>query len=290
MTLKQNPFFSIVIPTYERPSDLKKCLESLDFNVQSSRTRYEIIVTDDSKSNNSKRMVYNDFPKVIWSPGKHNGPAGNRNAGVERIKGDWIIFIDDDCIADKGYINAYYEAVLRNPEIVLYEGKIYPGRPKRTWAECCPENSNGGMFWTSNLCVKKSIFKKIGGFDEKFRVAYEDIDFAYRITSKGFKTKFVKNASVCHPWRTLKNECNNWKPKGFEVSELLLFIKKHPDAKEHNSLLVYLRNLLRMITTDLFKCIVKFKGDGINTLVSQIIATLLVIKELIFIKYRFKNA
>lgn len=287
MALKQYPFFSIVIPTFERPTDLRKCLESLDPHVQSSKTTYEIIVTDDSNSNKSKRMVYNDFPRVIWSPGKHNGPAGNRNAGVDRINGDWIIFIDDDCIADTGYINAYYNAILQNREIVLYEGKIYPDRPRRTWAECCPENSNGGMFWTSNLCVKKSIFREIGGFDEKFKVAYEDIDFAHRITSKGFKSKFVKDASVCHPWRTLKYEGNNWKPRGFEISELILFIKKHPDAKEHNSLLVYLRNLLRMITTDLLKCIIQFKGNGIKTLISQIITTVLVIKEITFIKYRF---
>ena len=141
------------------------------------------------------------------------------------------------------------------------------------------------MFWTSNLCVRKCTFLEIGGFDERFRVAYEDIDFAYRIKSKRFKSKFVKNASVCHPWRTLKYEGNNWKPKGFEVSELLLFIKKHPNADDHNSIFVYLRNLRRMITTDLLTCTFKFKGYGFKTLICQIITTILTIKELLIIKY-----
>ena len=275
-----NIFFSVVIPTYERPDDLRICLNSLSKDIQLGSPSYEIIVTDDSKSEGSKRMVEKEFPDVSWGKGKQNGPAGNRNAGVSRATGEWIVFIDDDCIADQRYISTYYNAIMQNPEIVLFEGRIYPDRPRKTWAECCPENSNGGMFWTSNLCVRKSTFLEIGGFDERFRVAYEDIDFAYRIKSKGFKSRFIKNASVCHPWRTLKYEGNNWKPKGFEISELLLFIKKHPNAKEHNSRLVYVRHLKRMITTDLLKCLFQFKGKGIQTLISQIMTTMMVIKKL----------
>ena len=273
-------FFSVVIPTYERPNDLRVCLHSLKEEFHADSPNYEFIVTDDSKSDESRTMVEREFPNVLWGKGKHNGPAGNRNAGVSRATGEWIVYIDDDCIADQRYISTYYNAIMQNPEIVLFEGRIYPDRPRKTWAECCPENSNGGMFWTSNLCVRKSTFLEIGGFDERFRVAYEDIDFAYRIKSKGFKSRFIKNASVCHPWRTLKYEGNNWKPKGFEISELLLFIKKHPNAKEHNSRLVYVRHLKRMITTDLLKCLFQFKGKGIQTLISQIMTTMMVIRKL----------
>ena len=273
-------FFSVVIPTYERPNDLRVCLHSLKEEFHADSPNYEFIVTDDSKSDESRTMVEREFPNVLWGKGKHNGPAGNRNAGVSRATGEWIVFIDDDCIADTRYISAYCNAIGQNPETDLFEGRIYPDRPRRTWAECCPENSNGGMFWTSNLCVRKSTFLEIGGFDERFRVAYEDIDFAYRIKSKGFKSRFIKNASVCHPWRTLKYEGNNWKPKGFEISEMLLFIKKHPNAKEHNSRLVYVRHLKRMITTDLLKCLFQFKGKGIQTLISQIMTTMMVIKKL----------
>jgi len=277
---KAKIFVSVVIPTYERTNDLRVCLHSLKEEFQVDSPNYEIIVTDDSRSDISRKMVEREFPDVSWGKGKQNGPAGNRNAGVSRATGEWIVFIDDDCIADTRYISAYCNAILQNPETILFEGKIYPDRPRRTWAECCPENSNGGMFWTSNLCVRKSTFLEIGGFDERFRVAYEDIDFAYRIKSKGFKSRFIKNASVCHPWRTLKYEGNNWKPKGFEISELLLFIKKHPNAKEHNSRLVYVRHLKRMITTDLLKCLFQFKGKGIQTLISQIMTTMMVIRKL----------
>ena len=286
MSEEDKIFFSVVIPTYERPNDLRVCLNSLSNEAQLVAPNYEIIVTDDSMSDVSKKIVEKEFPHVSWGKGKQNGPAGNRNAGVNRAKGEWILFIDDDCIAGKGYINAYYNAIMQNPEIVLYEGRIYPDRPRKTWAECCPENTSGGMFWTSNLCVRKSTFLEIGGFDERFRVAYEDIDFAYRIISKGLKSKFVRHASVCHPWRTLKHEGNNWKPKGFEVSELLLFIEKHPDAKEHNSPLVYSRHLIRMLIKDLPYVVFKLRFRGISILINKIITTTRTIAVTLLIKIK----
>ena len=281
-----NPVLSIVIPTFERPGDLKRCLESLSYQNQIGAPPFEIIVSDDSESNDSIILVEKEFPKVVLGKGKKNGPAGNRNAGVRRAKGVWIIFIDDDCIADKNFLNAYYKAIKDNPKAILFEGKIYPDRPRKTWAECCPENSHGDMFWTSNLCVKKEVFNKVGGFDERFKVAYEDIDFAYRVNSLGLQSKFVKEASVCHPWRTLKHEGNNWKPKGFEVYELFLFIKKHPNTYEHSSPQIYWRHLLRMLTTDLNKCLIEFKGAGIMVLISQSLTTLMVIMALTYNKFR----
>ena len=53
---------------------------------------------------------------------------------------------------------------------------------------------------------KKKVFEELGGFDEIFEVAYEDVDFAYRIKQDGKKMLFVKDAAACHPWRTLKRE------------------------------------------------------------------------------------
>ena len=279
-------FFSVVVPTYERPNDLRKCLDSLGHKKQGNEVRYEILVTDDSKSTRCRKLVEEEFSNISWGRGKRNGPAGNRNAGVERAKGKWIIFIDDDCIADKQFLNAYSKAIKDNPKAILFEGKIYPDRPRKTWAECCPENSHGNMFWTSNLCVKKEVFNKVGGFDERFKVAYEDIDFAYRVNSLGLQSKFVKEASVCHPWRTLKHEGNNWKPKGFEVSELLKFINKHPNSYEHSSIQKYCRHLLRMLTTDLKKCLIEFKGAGIMVLISQSLTTFTVIMALTYNKFR----
>ena len=140
---------------------------------------------------------------------------------------------------------------------------------------------------TGFMCIKKEVFYKVGGFDERFRIAYEDIDFAHRIHKGGFKTKFIKDASACHPWRTLKIEGNNWKPRGFELSELKLFIKKHPDAKNHNSPQVYLRHLIRMLSMDMIKCLLIFKARGLGVLLNQIVTTTLAL--FITLQLKFDN-
>ena len=259
---KSKLFFSVVIPTYERPVDLKVCLNSFSEIRQKGSPSFEIIVTDDSHSDESKRLIEREFPNVCWGKGKQNGPAGNRNAGVDRAKGEWIVFLDDDCIAQEGYLKAYANAIKANADTQVFEGRIFADRPRRTWAEGCPENEHGGMLWTSNLCVSRKLFMKMGGLDERFQVAYEDVDFALRLKQKKTDSIFVSEAAVCHPWRTLKQEGNNWKKVGYQFQELLIFLEKHPDQYPLHSAKVFLKNALRGLIKELPKGFFEFKGEG----------------------------
>jgi GT2 family glycosyltransferase len=268
------PFFSVVIPTYERPDELKKCLLSLRLENQKGAPMYEILVTDDSVTTRCKNLVTKDFPDASWGIGKRNGPAGNRNAGVNRAKGEWVVFLDDDCIASDGYLESYANAIVENKHTNVFEGRIFPDRPKRSWAEGCPENEKGGMLWTSNLCIKKSLFKELQGFDETFEVAFEDVDFAYRIKTAFQKTVFVYDASVCHPWRSLKAGGKNWKRKGYEIESIKLFTAKH-GITEITNWKLYFRNLLRMLTTDQIKSIVRYRNRGYSVHLFNIYLTFL---------------
>ena len=275
MTSKDNKLFSVVIPTYERPDDLEKCLDSLSNENQSDAPSYELIVTDDSRSDLCRILVEKQFPQVSWGKGKQNGPAGNRNAGVDRAQGEWIVFIDDDCIAQPGYLSAYAATIKTNPSLGALEGRIFPDRPRKTWAEGCPANETGGMFWTSNLCVKKSLFLELGGLDERFEVAFEDVDFAHRLAKAAVTTTFVHAAAACHPWRGLRSGGKNWKRKGYELESLALFLEKHPEAlTEHGSSATYLRHFRRMLTKDLAHCLFRLRGRGLDTLLAQASNTL----------------
>ena len=64
----------------------------------------------------------------------------------------------------------------------------------------------------------------MGGLDERFAIAYEDVDFALRLKKQNAPSYFVYSAGVCHPWRTLRNEGKNWKKKGYHIQELLIFL------------------------------------------------------------------
>ena len=281
MNSKGNPFFSVVVPTYERPDDLRRCLNALKPENQQDPPSYELIVTDDSHSNLCQILVEKEFPQVSWGKGKQNGPAANRNAGVARAQGEWIVFIDDDCIAQPGYLAAYESAIKSDPTLGALEGRIFPDRPRQTWAEGCPVNETGGMFWTSNLCVMKKIFLEMGGLDEQFQIAFEDVEFAYRIQKQKIPTSFEPKAAVCHPWRPLIGD-KNWKCQGYENDSLMKFLRKHPEAKQvYGNPKTYLRNLFRMISSDLFCCLIKLRGRGIRELCRQIIVTSSVLVALV---------
>ena len=288
MNEEGNIFFSVVIPTYERPDDLRICLNSLGKDIQLGSPSYEIIVTDDSKSYESRRMVESEFPNVFWGKGKQNGPAGNRNAGVERAKGEWIVFLDDDCIAQTGYLNAYADAIKANPEIQVFEGRIFADRPRITWAEGCPENEHGGMLWTSNLCVNRKLFMEMGGLDERFQIAYEDVDFALRLKQKEIHSIFASDAAVCHPWRTLKQEGNNWKKVGYQFQELQIFLEKHPGQYPIHSAKVFFRNALRGIIKEIPLGIIKFMGKGTLFKVQKTLQSLYCAYIVFRFKYRAK--
>jgi GT2 family glycosyltransferase len=283
---ESNLFFSVVIPTYERPDDLRICLNSLSTEVQLDAPTYEIIVSDDSSSDSSRILIEEDFPHVNWGEGKKIGPAGNRNAGVARAKGEWIVFLDDDCIAQEGYLNAYAEAIKANPDTQVFEGRIFADRPRKTWAEESPENEDGGMLWTSNLCIRRKLFVQMGGLDEKFEVAYEDVEFALRLRQLGYNHYFSYNASVCHPWRPVTANKSNWKKNGYQFQELLIFLKKHPDQYPLHSTKVFVKNATRGLFKDLIIGIFKFRGRGNIYKLSKIISSL----KAAYIVFLWKNS
>ena len=273
--------FSVVIPTFERPQDLQAALIALSQKKQLYKKTFEIIVSDDSNDDRSRLLIESKFNGVKWTPGKRNGPAGNRNSGAKIAKGEWLIFIDDDCIPESNFIQSYELAILQNPQINVFEGKIFPDRERKTWAEGCPENSFGGMLWTSNLCIKKNLFNQLGGFDERFRVAYEDVEFAHRLKQFQIKSLFIPNAAVCHPWRSLRSGGKNWKTKGYQIESLLLFLEKHKDAhNEFGRPALYLKNFIRIISKNLFYCLFKLRGRGIDILLSQALVSLQTFKIL----------
>src|SRR5205809_1112341 len=162
--------FSVIVPTCNRNDLLGSCLDKLAPATQKTATdSYEIIVTDDSKENSAKEFIERSYPWVRWVKGPKKGPAANRNNGAKYAAHDWLIFIDDDCIPNENLLNEYLKAIKCYPDCRAFEGAIFPDSwesLKKDMAEC-PVNTDGGCFWSANICVEKSLFEKVGGFNEQ---------------------------------------------------------------------------------------------------------------------------
>ncbi|WDF54464.1 glycosyltransferase family 2 protein [Mucilaginibacter sp. KACC 22063] len=196
---------SIVIPTFNRNDLLSKCLDSLALGTQKVDSVCEVIVTDDSPDELAKPLLQEKYPWARWVAGPRRGPAANRNNGVKEASGQWIIFLDDDCLPQKDWLKTYIEAIQTygDTENVL-EGYTDADRPKQRFDEEAPINKDGNKLWSCNFAIKKSLFIVLGGFDETFPyAAMEDIDFQQRVLAKT-SVKFLSDAKVIHPWRRIK--------------------------------------------------------------------------------------
>jgi len=223
---------SIIIPTCNRFDLLTKCLDGLSPKIQesSSQLKYEVIVTDDSSNDNTKIMLQKKYPEVLWVAGPCKGPAANRNNGASKASGDWLIFIDDDCHPDKNILSEYMNAILANPLIRAFEGRIYVNEPKSSFLHESPLNESGGFFWSCNICIERNLFEELNGFDSNFPfAAMEDVDFFRRMKVVTNKHMFVYEAAVMHPWRVNHKLIHTTLNRH---ASQLFYLEKHPKEKK----------------------------------------------------------
>lgn len=182
---------AVVIPTCNRPDTLAICLRALPSGAA-------IFVTDDSRDDRTREMIGWEFPTVQWIAGPKRGPAANRNHGARAADAEWIVFLDDDCIPQPGWLNA----LTAHLDADVIEGRtVCPDASDDPFCEFV-ENLNGDNFWSCNLAIRRSVLERLGGFDEDFtESAGEDMELATRIRKGGLRTVFAPGATVHHPAR-----------------------------------------------------------------------------------------
>lgn len=258
---------SVVIPTYQRLDLLSVCLERLNPVTQTIGSHsYEVIVTDDGQSVQAKAMIAEQYPWARWAPGPRRGPAANRNNGARQAIGEWLVFIDDDCIPDPGCLAAYEQAFQANSTASVFEGCTYVDRPRRSLAETAPLNESGGCLWSCNFAIRRDLFEEIGGFDPAFPYAcMEDVELRIRLEKRQVQQIFLKEASVCHPWRQTKG----WKAVKQYQESIFILLRLHPEMQKSINSRYYLSGLLRPILTSTLPGMIKFRGAGLGQAVIE---------------------
>jgi GT2 family glycosyltransferase len=194
---------SVIIPTCNRNDFLCRCLDALASGAHPINDEWEVIVTDDSKVNMARLLIADKYPWVKWIEGPKHGPAANRNNGAKLAQGEWLVFLDDDCIPQKEWLKSYIEVIQRG-EVQVLEGSTDADRPQCRFDEEAPINVDGNNLWSCNFAITRELFNRLNGFDETFPyAAMEDVDFYTRIL-KYVSIKFVAEALVIHPWREIK--------------------------------------------------------------------------------------
>ncbi len=108
------PRFSIIIPVYNRPNEVKELLESL---CQQTCTDFEVVIVEDGSSLPCNEVVreYSEALDVKYFFKENRGRSIARNYGMERSEGSYLIFFDSDCVIPREYIRILSRALDADP-------------------------------------------------------------------------------------------------------------------------------------------------------------------------------
>jgi GT2 family glycosyltransferase len=225
-----SPKVSVVVPTYKRHDLLARCLEALmaqDVDAE----HFEILIADDEANPATERLVDRwrrpDGPSIRWVPvTSTQGPAGARNAAWRAARSEVIAFTDDDCQPEPGWLRKGLTAMASGADAVT--GRvIIPLPPNPTDYERDAAGLSQAEFVTANCFVRRAALEAVGGFDERFTMAWrEDSDLQFSLLEHGFRIERAPDAVVVHPVRPARWGVSlRQQRKG--VFNSLLF-RKHP--------------------------------------------------------------
>ncbi len=208
---RKPPAVSVVIPTYNRREQLVRVVDALAG--QRDDDLFEVVVVSDGSSDGTDDYLRSGTTAMpVHAVFQANaGPASARNAGVNAARGDLIVFIDDDVVAQPGLVEAHRRAHEDRPEIVVIGPMLTPPdvelSPWVAWEQAMLDkqyvvlervrNAHYRNFYTGNASLERRSFLDAGGFDPKFRRA-EDVELAYRLRVAGSDFLYCPSARSLH--------------------------------------------------------------------------------------------
>jgi GT2 family glycosyltransferase len=198
----------VVIPTRGRVRQLKDCLRAVASSDYPA-TRLEVIVVDDDAqpTRTALTAVRNGLEVTVLESARR-GPAAARNAGARHARGDVLVFTDDDCRVDPGWLSALASSVAEGPaegaggHTVNELTDNHWSKVSQTIIDLVYAYQNGDaaharFVATNNLAVRTEAFRQVGGFDQSLRTA-EDRDFCRRWRAAGLELTYAPDAVVRH--------------------------------------------------------------------------------------------
>ena len=206
------PYFSVIIPVYNRPDEVRELLESLS---KQTLKDFEVLLIEDGSVNRCD-TVAQEFDKdlnICYFYKENSGRSLTRNYGMERASGEYLIFFDSDCIIPERYFEIV-KARLEEDYVDCFGGPdaahtSFSNLQKAISYSMTSFFTTGGIRGgkkgmekftprTLNMGFSKEVYKRVGGFKDMFG---EDIDLSLRIQKAGFHTVLIRDAFVYHKRR-----------------------------------------------------------------------------------------
>jgi hypothetical protein len=252
---------SIVIVNFNTLELLRACLQSIA--VDPSCREFEVIVVDNASTDGSVNMVKESYPHVQVVVNQSNeGFARPNNTGIRMALGRYILLLNSDTEVKPGairemmsFLESHPEAGACGPMLLYPDGTLQhsvKGFPT-LWTHWCDMFFLDKMFshtavfgrgemayfdyhrtqavdhvMASAFLVRREVCERVGLFDERFTIYYNDMDWCYRMVKAGWRIYYVYAAQTTHHMGQTVSKVN----RGFAYFEemhnnVMLFYRKH---------------------------------------------------------------
>lgn len=206
------PYFSVIIPVYNRPAEVEDLLRSLS---EQTCKDFEVYLVEDGSTLRCEDIAarYQDKLDLHYHYKDNEGRSIARNYGIERASGEYFIFFDSDCVIP----SQYFETLKRELEREYVDCFGGPDAASDDFSDVQKAiNFSMTSFLTTggirggkvqlekfvprsfNMGYSRRVWEKVGGFREMFS---EDIDMSTRIRQAGFSIRLIREACVYHKRR-----------------------------------------------------------------------------------------
>ena len=221
-----SPLVSIIIPTKDRVELLKRCIESIES--KTAYGNYEIIIVDNDSRDPSTLAYLDSVPHGVLKFYEPFNFSRINNFAARHARGDHLVFLNNDTEVSEGcWLEAMLEHSQRKEVGIVGALLLYPsalgvakkiqhagvilglgGVANHAFSRLFVDHPNYfglhrvirdcGAVTAACAMMRRRVFDEIGGFDEKLKVAFGDVDLGLRVREKGYRVVYAPNAMLYH--------------------------------------------------------------------------------------------
>ncbi len=218
---------SILIPNKDHIDDLRRCLDSI--KERSTYDNYEVIIIENNSTEDATFAYYKTLEnqekvKVVTYEGEFNYSKIN-NFGAKHASGEYLLLLNNDTqvitmnwleamlmYAQRSDVGAVGAKLYYGDHTIQHAGIVLGLGAHRTAGHTHYKINHDNLGYMGRLCyaqnvsavtgaclmVRRSLFEEIGGLDESFKIALNDVDFCLRLRENGYVNVFTPFAELYH--------------------------------------------------------------------------------------------
>jgi GT2 family glycosyltransferase len=249
--MREQPLVSIVIVNFRGADDTVACLEGIR-QLRWDREHLEVLVVDNASGDGSAARIRAAAPDATVIESKVNeGFAGGCNRGARAARGRYVAFLNNDARPDPSWLDAAVPVLEADPAVACVASKVldwdgthldfvdaalsFYGHGFKTHGE---ERDTGAfdndadVLFASGaaMVVDAEVFASVGGFDERYFMFFEDVDFGWRLWLLGHRVRYVAASVVFHRHHASMEAVGGWREEYLlERNALFTMYKNYDD-------------------------------------------------------------